>query len=725
MKRKASLILFVVLAGLLLAVSASAEGAVAKAAKKLSIKPASATVSPVGSNRTVTLTISSATAEWEILSGADYVTITPSGKTCLVTAKASGRAVIRGTNPATGNFVKVPVKVAVTPVKKLKGLPAALKVDQRLESYQFTVSTVPSSATWQDITWSVAADPAGTQPTSLAKIDQTGKLTFQGSLPDGTKVFVIAASHSGDGQTARKAKCAVTFQNLYASKIKLSKPSAILAARHNGYDSVQLKAVLTPAASSLYDHEITWTSSNPSVCSVDQDGLVSADGGTDGVSIITASVNGAGGKLKASCRVTVKAVRVNTFKLVTTDSLAISPGESSKLETSVAPSSATYQDVTWSSADSSIASVDSSGTVTGKKRGRTVVTGSVDGGRKTVTCNIIVRDPSALKKVTVSFGGDVVLGGDTRKGTTSTQARFESTFTKGGKPDYDYTFKLLKPVFEKDDLTLVNLECGITTNNNSSRKRTSDSKTYEFVGKPSYLNILNSASVEMVSMVNNHSNDLGSFHNTKVNLKSYGIKFVGNGADFGIFSANGVTIGVCGYQTPATTAQIAKRVKACKAKCDVCIMFFHFCDVKEHEHKIQSSQVRQAHAAVNAGADLVIGCHPHVLSGVELYKGVNIFYDLGSLVSPGKNFFKHTMIAQIDFLVDTQADYVETTTPRVYPVVTCKQTLAGVAGDNDCQPVLLDKSNPEHAASYNKVKSIITQYSGSPKITRAAPLEWP
>ncbi len=175
-----------------------------------------------------------------------------------------------------------------------------------------------------------------------------------------------------------------------------------------------------------------------------------------------------------------------------------------------------------------------------------------------------------------------------------------------------------------------------------------------FSANPAFIKGVKNAGFDWVSLANNHIGDAGrtGILQTMSALDTYGIAHGGAGADSGdahtatLLRVGGLTVGILGYDTIAayytagdSTAGSARMTKkalkadikaARKAGADVVIVFPHW--GIEYRAAPTDRQRSLGHAAINAGADLVIGNHPHWAEGMEIYKGKPIWYALGNLV---------------------------------------------------------------------------------------------
>ena len=254
----------------------------------------------------------------------------------------------------------------------------------------------------------------------------------------------------------------------------------------------------------------------------------------------------------------------------------------------------------------------------------------------------VEKEPEVKKtEITLSFVGDITLGNYAGQGY---EGSFDQEYEKQGK-DCRYFLKNVKSVFDKDDLTIANLEGPLTTSQDYAEK------TFAFKGKPEYVDILTEGSVEAVTLANNHSRDHfeQGMEDTKEVLDQKDIKHFGYDESC-IVDVKGIKIGFLGYSFPYEfTAEMKKAITDLKTKSDLVIIYYHW--GIERDAAPMDSQRRIAKESIDAGADLIIGSHPHVLQGIETYKGKKIVYSLGNFCFGGnKNpSDKDTMIYQHTF----------------------------------------------------------------------------
>lgn len=305
------------------------------------------------------------------------------------------------------------------------------------------------------------------------------------------------------------------------------------------------------------------------------------------------------------------------------------------------------------------------------------------------------RKGEALKKdyfcnkITLSAAGDCTLGVDSRYNSI-----FNSYYSRHNP---EYFLKNVKSVFGKDDLTIVNFEGTLTTSNARA------DKTFTFKGKSSYTKILTAGSVEVVNMANNHTMDFGlkGMADTKSALKKAGIAYCIE-STIAYKTVDGTKVAFLGYHalSGVSKSTIKSGIQAARKKgAELVIVSFHW--GIERDYYPNTQQKNLAHYSIEQGANLVLGHHPHVLQGVEAYKGRYIVYSLGNFCFGGNSNpkDKDTMIFQQSFYVDSNGRLVNDKAARV---IAC--SLSGHSGYNDFQPQLLNGS--KKTAVINKIKKL-------------------
>lgn len=286
--------------------------------------------------------------------------------------------------------------------------------------------------------------------------------------------------------------------------------------------------------------------------------------------------------------------------------------------------------------------------------------------------------------ITVSMVGDCTLGTDVNfDQSTSFDAFYQM------KNDPGYFFQNVKDIFTADDLTVANMEGTLTTSNDRQQK------TFAFKGNPSYTEILTQGGVEATNLANNHSHDYGdqSYEDTIQYLEAAGITTFGYDRT-AVMDVKGIKVGLIGiYELKdglGRQQQVIDTIQEVKDQgAQVIIVSFHW--GTEKSNIPDDIQKTLAHLAVDQGADLVVGHHPHVLQGIEKYQGKNIVYSLGNFCFGGnKNpSDKDTMIFQQTFTVEN-GELVEDDVNNIIPC-----SLSSESGYNNYQPMVLEGSEKE------------------------------
>lgn len=295
------------------------------------------------------------------------------------------------------------------------------------------------------------------------------------------------------------------------------------------------------------------------------------------------------------------------------------------------------------------------------------------------TQQLSTQAQSNIIDITISAAGDCTLGYDVNFGYTNS---FNYEFFKQNK-DYTYFFKNVKDIFSKDDLTIVNFEGTLTNETKMANKK------FRFKGLPEFTNILKAGSIEAVNLANNHTYDylVKGYKDTINYLGKSGIIYFGR-EHRRIVEIKGIKVGLLGYEGWSNTKALRNRIKSdikyLKSKgAKLVIVSFHWGE--ERKYFANATQKGLARFTIDSGADLILGHHPHVIQGIENYKGKMIIYSLGNFCFGGnKNpqdkdtfIFKQTFKFKDGKLIDN----------KNYEIIPC--SVSSVTNRNNYQPTPL------------------------------------
>lgn len=294
-----------------------------------------------------------------------------------VSLKAKGSATVKmsvyasasATTPLLEKSVDVTVKQPVTGVS-ITSANGSNTVNAG-DTLQLTAKVSPSNASDTSVTWS-------SNSTGIAKVSTTGLVT---GVAAGTAV-ITAKANDGSNKSATFT-VTVTKKVIKVTKISLSASTVLTKVGC----TEKITATVTPTNAD--NRAVTWSSSAPTVASVDQSGNIIAKSVGNATITVTAK-DGSG--VTATCWVNVTDIKVTGITLNKT-TLNIKTGATEQLTAKVQPTDATNSKVTWSSNEPTVAEVDQTGMITAKKEGSAVITVKAqDGSGKTATCQVNVTD---------------------------------------------------------------------------------------------------------------------------------------------------------------------------------------------------------------------------------------------------------------------------------------------------------------------------------------------
>jgi poly-gamma-glutamate capsule biosynthesis protein CapA/YwtB (metallophosphatase superfamily) len=238
--------------------------------------------------------------------------------------------------------------------------------------------------------------------------------------------------------------------------------------------------------------------------------------------------------------------------------------------------------------------------------------------------------------LTIAMTGDIMMG---------------TTFPSRMLPANDGAdiFRDAKPVLTRADLTVGNLEGTLCDGGKSTKG--SGPNSYSFRTPTSYGHLLKEAGYDYLSMANNHANDFGQegIASTEQTLKQQGILYSGiaGRVESAVIERKGLKIGLCAFGHNTYTLKhtdlsvVGRIVDDLVSRCDIVIVSFHGgAEGRTQSHLPQGAETflgenrgslrQMAHFCVDHGADIVYGHGPHVVRGMEVYKGRFIAYSLGN-----------------------------------------------------------------------------------------------
>jgi poly-gamma-glutamate capsule biosynthesis protein CapA/YwtB (metallophosphatase superfamily) len=261
----------------------------------------------------------------------------------------------------------------------------------------------------------------------------------------------------------------------------------------------------------------------------------------------------------------------------------------------------------------------------------------------------LARPDHPSETVRVTFLGDTLIGGEA-----------QNVIDERGA---DWMFDGVRHLLDESDLVVVNHEGPITSRDEPATKAVTGRKRYWYRALPSSVAALARAGVRVVSLGNNHVLDFGAeaLTDTIAALDEAGIAHCGAGANrrqarrpavvragplrFGFLSfmqRYEIYVAEELYASRERSGSMRLNIRRAKAdltalgsRVDVCVALAHW---GRNYRKISGRQRRLASELVSAGADLVIGHHPHVPQPMSLLDGVPVFYSLGNgpLGTPGR-----------------------------------------------------------------------------------------
>ncbi len=320
--------------------------------------------------------------------------------------------------------------------------------------------------------------------------------------------------------------------------------------------------------------------------------------------------------------------------------------------------------------------------------GETVLSPEAEGG---TAASEAMPEKISIK---VSAVGDCTLGTDD---SFDYDTSFNAAFYDADYPGW--FLENCQDYFGDDDLTIVNFE-GVL-----SKRGEREDKTYAFRGDPEFVKVLTEGSVEAANLANNHAFDYGTdaYEDTKEILTDAGITNFGYDRSM-VIDVKGVKVGLTGtlalYDERDAKDGMVEQIKWCHDQgAQLIISSIHWGD--EGQYYQADWQEYLGRAAVDAGADLVIGHHPHRLQPYEIYNGKVILYSLGNFCFGGNR-----VPSDMDSAIYQQTftfENGELTPDLDYRIVPC--SISSASGYNNYQPT------PLYGDDADRVKAKIAKIS--------------
>lgn len=233
----------------------------------------------------------------------------------------------------------------------------------------------------------------------------------------------------------------------------------------------------------------------------------------------------------------------------------------------------------------------------------------------------VITTKDSEKKVSLVIGGDIMLDRNIARLAEKNN-------------DFAFPFDTISSFLSGFDLRVANLEGGFTNFPSESVKN----NITRFTFSPKFLDALRK-NIDVVSLANNHSKDFGvdGFDQTRTYLDSSEILHFGNYDNTSnllsvVVEKNGIRIAFVGYHALVGRGEqaVLDEISKIKSDADFVIVVPHW--GIEYRGNASPDQIRLAHLFIDAGADAVIGAHPHVIEPIEIYNNKLILYSMGNFI---------------------------------------------------------------------------------------------
>lgn len=300
----------------------------------------------------------------------------------------------------------------------------------------------------------------------------------------------------------------------------------------------------------------------------------------------------------------------------------------------------------------------------------------------------------------LTFAGDCTFGG------TPARVNADTGFLKVVGDNFDYPFQNVRQYFESDDYSLINLEQVLGDEGYAQDKK------WTFRGPAKYTEVMTGSSVEGVTIANNHSSDFGNagYEETKRILSEAGIDYVESYSAITVVTDSELVIGIYAVDASLNAMDKNKMVDGItqlkESGVDIVIAAFHW--GYENQFQANAQQKEWGKAAIDAGALIVWGNHPHVLQPIEEYNGGIIYYSLGNFAFGGNSVPKDHDTALLQQEVIREPDG----TVRLGELTIVPCSVSSIKERNNFQPTPYEEGSEE----YQRVLAKLDGSYGGPNL---------
>lgn len=306
--------------------------------------------------------------------------------------------------------------------------------------------------------------------------------------------------------------------------------------------------------------------------------------------------------------------------------------------------------------------------------------------------------PPQPEYFTLTFVGDCTLG------TQPNKMGDKQSFVGLVGENYEWPFQNVSQYFQTDDCTFANLE-GVFADSGDPAD-----KLFTFRGPISYAKILTTGSVEAVSLANNHTYDFGKegYLSTKAALDGARVQYAEQDSSVVFTTKSGLTIGLYAISFTLDQADLEKEIAQMRENgAEIIVVSIH-CGV-EGSYSPTKKQEYFAKLAIDLGADIVWGHHPHVLQKIESYNGGIIYYSLGNFSFGGNRnpSDKDSALLQQEVIRDVDG------TIRLGELTIIPCSVSSISGRNNFQPTPYEEGTNAYERAMSKLNGT---YDGPDRI---------